>query len=120
MSAPQNRKIWKRTERTERTERAVAAILNGVRVPVSGRGRGDAPDVAHPVLAIEVKHRREVPAWLLDALRQAEAAARDRHVPVAIIHRHGGRHADDLAMLRLVDPIVLLTRPEPGEEGEPT
>jgi hypothetical protein len=106
MSAPQNRKIWKRTER------AVAALLGGARVPVSGRGRGDVPDIAHPVLAIEVKHRRDVPEWLLDALRQAEAAARDGRVPVAIIHRHGGRHADDLAVLRLADLAALVTPPD--------
>lgn len=95
------------------TVRAVAAILGGRRVPVSGRHRGDAPDVAHPTLAIEVKHRREVPAWLLDALAQAEASARGDRLPVVIIHRHGGRRADDLAVLRLHDLAALVA----GEEG---
>jgi len=53
---------WKRTERN------VAALLGGRRVPVTGRQRGDTPDVAHPLLSLEVKHRREVPAWLTGAL----------------------------------------------------
>ncbi len=50
------------------TERRVAALLGGRRVPVSGRGRGDAPDIAHPWLALEVKDRVTRRAWLLDAL----------------------------------------------------
>lgn len=92
----------------KRTERSVAALLGGQRVPVSGRGRGDAPDVAHLRLAIEVKHRRSVPAWLLDAMAQAQASVRGDRVPVAVIHCHGGRHADDLAMVRLADLVALL------------
>lgn len=101
----------------KRTERAVAALLGGQRVPVSGRGRGDVPDVSHSRLSIEVKHRRAVPAWLLDAMRQAEAAARDGRVPVAVLHEHGGRHADDLAVLRLRDVAALLAAlaPEKGD-----
>jgi hypothetical protein len=95
----------------KRAERAVAAIIGGERVPVSGRQRGDVPDVAHHRLSVEVKHRRTVPGWLVDALDQAEAAARADHVPVAIIHRHGGRHRDDLAILRLADLATLLDDP---------
>ena len=34
--------------RWKATERRIAALLGGRRVPVSGRGRGDQPDVAHP------------------------------------------------------------------------
>ncbi len=33
--------------RWKATERRVATVLGGKRVPVSGRGRGDAPDVGH-------------------------------------------------------------------------
>jgi Holliday junction resolvase len=56
-------------------ERRIAEELGGVRVPVSGRSRGDAPDVDHPSLSIEVKSRKKLPAWLLDAIAQAEGAA---------------------------------------------
>ena len=90
------------------TERAVAAILGGRRVPVTGRQRGDVPDVAHGRLSIEDKHRKEVPGWLLGALAQAEAAATGGRLPVAIIHEHGARHADALAVLRLRDLAALI------------
>jgi hypothetical protein len=85
------------------SERGIARLLNGRRVPVTGRGRGDVADVEHAWLSIEVKCRRTVPAWLLIALAQARAAARDGRLPVAIIHRHGARHADDLVVIRLAD-----------------
>lgn len=60
-------------------ERRIAAELGGSRIPVSGRDRGDAPDVDHPSLSIEVKSRKKLPAWLLDAIAQAEAAASPDH-----------------------------------------
>ncbi|ARA92352.1 hypothetical protein AWN76_003645 [Rhodothermaceae bacterium RA] len=87
----------------KRTERAVAERLGGRRVPVSGRSRGDVPDVAHDWLAIEVKHRRKLPGWIEDAMRQAEAAAREDQLPVAILHERGRRHDEDLVVLRLRD-----------------
>jgi len=87
----------------KRTERAIAATLGGQRIPVTGRQRGDAPDIMHDRLSIEVKHRQSVPAWLTGAMAQAIASARNGQTPVVIIHRHGGRHADDLAVLRLAD-----------------
>ena len=46
----------------KRTERRIAAGLAGVRVPVTGRARGDAPDIPHDRLALEVKHRAALPA----------------------------------------------------------
>ena len=48
-------KSWKATGR------AVAARPGGERVPVTGRQRGDVPDVAHGWLSIEVKHRQTPP-----------------------------------------------------------
>ncbi len=88
---------WKATERT------VARLLGGTRVPVSGRGRGDQPDIAHAWLAIEVKDRATLPAWLLDALDQAERSATPDQLPVAILHRAGDRHDSALVVLRLHD-----------------
>jgi hypothetical protein len=43
--------------RWKATERRIAALLGGRRVPVSGRGRGDQPDVAPPWFSLEVKDR---------------------------------------------------------------
>lgn len=65
-----SRATWKRTERN------IAGIIGGERVPVSGRQRGDQPDVRHDWLSVEVKHRRSIPQWLTTALTQARAAVR--------------------------------------------
>jgi hypothetical protein len=97
-----SRATWKHTERS------IASRLGGVRVPVSGRARGDAPDSTHPRLALEVKHRKSLPAWLLDAMCQASACAGPEPIPVAILHQHGGRHDRDLCVLRLADLVALL------------
>ena len=80
-------------------------MLGGERVPVSGRARGDVPDVAHRWLSIEVKHWSRPPARVQEALSQAIAAARDGQLPVAVLHEAGARHTDDLVVLRLADFI---------------
>jgi len=87
----------------KRTERRTAAILGGERVPITGRQRGDAPDVAHPWLSIECKHRKRLPVWIIDAMSQARAAARSDQLPVAILHESGRRHDDNLVLVRLGD-----------------
>ena len=49
-------------KRWQATARHMAWLLDGERVPVSGRGRGDQPDIAHPWLALKVKDRATQPA----------------------------------------------------------
>ncbi len=88
-------------KRWKATERAVARLLGGARVPVSGRQRGDAPDVAHAWLSVEVKDREALPAWLVDALAQAEASAAPLQLPIAVLHQAGQRHDRALVVLRL-------------------
>jgi hypothetical protein len=91
-------KAWKRSERS------IAAVLGGRRVPITGRARGSAPDVSHPWLSIECKHRRALPVWIADALDQAAAASDGgERLPVAILHEDGQRHGRDVVMLRLAD-----------------
>ncbi len=87
--------------RWKATERAIARLLGGVRVPVSGRQRGDAPDVAHAWLSVEVKDRAALPAWLAEALAQAEASAGPLQLPIAVLHQVGQRHDRALVVLRL-------------------
>ena len=87
----------------KRTERAIAARLGGIRVPVTGRQRGDVPDIEHAWLSIECKHRKSLPAWITDAMAQARAAARSDQLPVAILHESGRRHAENLVLVRLSD-----------------
>lgn len=91
-----------------------AARLGGQRVPVSGRVRGDASDIADSRLGIEGKHRQSLPAWLREATAQAVACAGPDQIPVAILHAHGGRHDADLCVMRLAD-LQWLT----GEQGLP-
>ncbi len=55
MELPLADKNWKRFERR------VAAIVDGERVPVSGRQRGYAPDIEHNWLSIECKYRKSLP-----------------------------------------------------------
>ena len=85
----------------KQAERRVAAILGGRRIPVSGRGRGDNPDLEHPALSVEVKARASFPAWLESALRQAEASAPEGKTPVAVLHPDRRPYRDALVVLRL-------------------
>ncbi len=90
-------KTWKRAERE------IADILGGQRNPVSGRQRGDKADIQHTFLSPEVKHRKKLPDWLLDALSQAEASKRGTQLPIVILHESGQKYADSLVVLRLSD-----------------
>jgi hypothetical protein len=84
-------------------ERKVAALLGGTSIPVSGRGRGHSPDIHHERLSIEVKSRKKLPAWLEDAMKQAEACARDGQLPLIVLHQDGQRYQDALIVMRLKD-----------------
>ena len=103
--------VWKQTERF------VADLLGGKRVPITGRQRGDVPDIEHPRYSVEVKRRsapNAFPKWLTTALEQADAANPGGKVPIVVIeHAHGaGRMRDHYVMLRLPDFIDLTTPPE--------
>ena len=87
----------------KQAERRVVELPGGRHVPASGRARGDSPDVEHPTLAIEVKSRKRLPGWLEEALKRAETSARDRQLPVAVLHQDRRRYADCLVVLRLKD-----------------
>lgn len=97
------------------TERFVAGVLGGTRVPITGRQRGDVPDIAHDRYSIEVKRRsapRAFPLWLTTALEQADAANKDGcKTPLVVIeHAHGSGHArDHYVLLRLNDFVDLTT-----------
>jgi hypothetical protein len=101
---PMPDKSWKATERR------VAEILGGERVPVNGRIRGSAPDIAHDSLSLEVKSRKSAPAWLTEAMEQAEASSRDGRFPVSVIHVQGKPYADALCVMRLEDLASYMKR----------
>ena len=87
----------------KQAERRIADILGGQRVPVSGRARGDRPDIKHPTLSVEVKSRKALPAWIENAMQQAEAASKNGELPVAVLHQDGKRYTDALVVIRLED-----------------
>jgi len=82
-------------------ERRIAKLLGGRRVLVSGRARGDAPDIAHEHLAVEVKDRASPPKWLREAMQQAEASATADQLPIVVLHQAGQRYDESYVMLRL-------------------
>lgn len=84
-------------------EREIANILGGERVPVTGRQRGSAPDVKHPVFAVEVKKRKTLPEWLHDAMRQAVASVRGEQLPIVVLHQKYLGHKGDFVVIRLQD-----------------
>ena len=82
-------------------ERQVARALGGERLPNTGR-RG--PDALAGPWAIEVKTRRSLPRWLLDAIAQAEEGARGTgKMPLVVLtHAPGrGRRVGRYALLPL-------------------
>ncbi len=90
-------KDWKQAERR------IAKLLGGRRIPITGRQRGDVPDIEHDALSIEVKSRKALPAWLLGSLNQAQAASKNGKVPVVVLHQDRAPYAESLVVLRLED-----------------
>ena len=89
-------------------ERRIAELLGGRRVPVTGRQRGDAPDIEHEALSIEVKSRKSLPAWLMGALRQAQTASKNGKMPVVVLHQDHTPYTESLVLLRLSDFVDYL------------
>jgi len=86
-------KSWKASERI------IAKRFGGRRTGPTGRC---GPDVVTDWLQVEVKTRKRLPAWLLNALEQARAGCAER-LPVVVLHRLGQRHDTDIVLLALQD-----------------
>lgn len=87
----------------KRIERCIAQRLGGERVPVSGRQRGDNPDIRHPLLSLEVKHRKLLPDWLHEAMGQAVASQRNGQIPTVVLHQNRQQISDSFVVIRLSD-----------------
>lgn len=96
-------------------ERAVAKRLGGKRVGPSGTATAD---VVCEHLAVECKHRKELPAWLKAAMAQAVKAAGDGRMPLVVLHEKGRRHDSDIVCMRLRDYQEWYGTVELPEEGE--
>ena len=86
-------------------EREVAKRLGARRSGPTGEAQ---PDIVTDRLAVEVKHRKRLPAWILHALAQAEAGA-DGRLPLAVLHERGQRYDDALVIMRLSDFARILS-----------
>ena len=97
------------------SERRMAEALGGVRVPVTGRQRGSAPDIAHDTYAIEHKYGRVMSPRMVEAMEQAEAAAEEAarggqfKTPLVTIEnvRAGRRDNGRFVLMRLEDFLEL-------------
>lgn len=101
--------------RWKAVERAVAEILGGKRVPVTGRSRGDAPDIEHDIFSVEVKTKQKLPAWLHDAMEQAEKAQRGNQLPLVVLHQKHRAAGDAYAVVRLKNWRVYAEDTAPGD-----
>lgn len=82
-------------------ERRVAKVFGGQRTGPTGR---DDNDITHPLLAIEVKYRRSLPAWALQCLQQARSGRTAAgKTPVTILLGRGLRVQDGLLVLTVRD-----------------
>ena len=105
-------KTWKSAERK------IAELLGGKRVPVTGRQRGDAPDIEHPFFSVEVKHWQTLPNWLHEAMEQAEKSVRGNKIPIAVLHETGTKYDKALTVVRLGDMIKLYQKLEEFREAK--
>lgn len=99
----------RRTSTWKHAERRVANLLDGDRVGPSGTSTAD---VVTPWAAVEVKHRRRLPAWLLNAVDQARQAANELQIPLAVLHQEGQRYDDCIVAMRMADFIEFYGDPQ--------
>lgn len=83
--------------RGKNTELAIAKIMG------AQRNHFEAEDLRHPILSIEVKHRKKLPALVTKFMGQAVAACADDKIPCVVMHEGGSQHTDDLVIMRLYD-----------------
>ncbi len=68
------------------TERRIAHEFGGKR---TGPGRPNDPDIRTSWLSIEVKERKRLPGWLLDAIVKANEKANENQLALVVVHQTG-------------------------------
>lgn len=97
----QHKRTW------QRHEQAVARAFGARRAGAGAQnGRDGGADMVTDWLAAECKSWRTLPARVVGALKQAERAAGDGQLAIAVIHRVGARRADDLVVMRWSDFVA--------------
>lgn len=101
-------KAWKEHER--RTARR----LSGVRTGNTGTA---VADVTAGPWAVECKSRKELPAWLLDAMTQAKRNAGTGQTGIVVLHRVGQRSDNDIVCMAMRDFSRLAETINTNDEG---
>ena len=96
---------WKEHER--RTARRLSGVRNG------NTGRPTA-DVTAGAFAVECKSRKELPAWLTDAMNQAKRNAQADQVGIVVLHQVGARSDNDIICIRLADWLAVTKQEIPS------
>ena len=93
-------KTWKEAERQ------VARRFGTERTGPLGE---EWPDAVSQAYSIEVKHRRQLPQWLKEAVAQAQENGRLRaphHLPIVVLHEYGGEYDDCLVIVPTLAQFV--------------
>ena len=70
--------------------------------PLTGRARGSAPDIEHKWYSIEVKHRKQFPSWLHDAMDQAKASkVEESQLSMVVLHEKGTPYREAMCIVPL-------------------
>ncbi len=95
------------------SERRMAEALGGQRVPITGRSRGSAPDIEHPLWAIEHKAGAVLSTRLQTALDQANAAAvgTGKTPLVTIDHFRAGNQGNIQVVMMTLDDFIAWNGP---------
>ena len=93
-------------------ERWWADLLGGKRVPVTGRQRGDATDIEHTTLSIEVKAGKTISTRLSDGMEQAKASIVGDQIPILCVtqSRKGNVGNLNLVMMEADTFVDIATR----------
>ena len=109
-------KTWKAVER------GVCRYLGGDRQGPIGR---EGPDCAIPggKLAVQIKHRENLPTWLLDMVDQTLGQANSEQFPLLVLHPFGRPIQQSLVIVTLENARILLEKsgiinksPDAGKE----
>jgi hypothetical protein len=65
-------------------------------------------DITHPVLSIEVKHGKQIPVFVQNAVGQAEINSPSGKIPVSIFHPYGWKVGDSVVCMSLDSLTKLL------------
>lgn len=107
MAGRQHKRTWQRHE---------AHVAKALGVQRNGNLGGAVADAENDWLAVECKSWAKLPAKVVAALQQAEAAAGER-VAVAVLHQVGTRHGGDLVVMRWSSFEALLLGGHAGDRA---